>query len=258
MRVEQIYETEKGWFGISSGGTTLTPNEWLALHTHPVLDVVFGAAYLLFIPAFVFFCAYYFFGCRDETTTSRAPRLVWSFFFVNILGYVTYFFFPAAPPWYYLKYGAGPAILNVPSDPAGAGRFDQLLGVSWFEQMYAHSANVFGAVPSLHVAYPLLVVLFSFRCGAGRPAALVFYGLMAGAAVYLNHHYVIDVIWGSFYALIVASLVDGLLEYKVSVHRKVEEEPNADRDQDLRGEVRSMKVLFENEDSASVQKNAES
>ncbi len=205
VHVADLYAWEQALFGIrSASGDVLTPNEWWARHTHWSLDFVLGSAYLLFIPAFLGFCAYFLFGCSDPETRRRAPRLVWSFFWVNLLGYATYLVFPAAPPWYFARYGAGPADLTAAASAAGAARFDELLGVRWFELMYAGSANVFGAMPSLHVAYPLLVVVFALSCGIGRASALLFYVLMCWAAVYLNHHYLLDVALGSFYALIVA------------------------------------------------------
>lgn len=85
--------------------------------------------------------------------------LAWGFLLVNLIGMFDWLVFPAAPPWYVAQYGAGPAQLDATPSAAGAARFDELLGVHYFADFYARSGNVFGAMPSLHVAYPTLVFL---------------------------------------------------------------------------------------------------
>ena len=54
----------------------------------------------------------------------------------------------------------------------------------------------------MHAGFPLLVALFARRI-MGRVSALFFIhaGLAAFAAVYLNHHYVIDLLAGWAFAL---------------------------------------------------------
>src|SRR5882724_5367911 len=80
------------------------------------------------------------------------------FLLVNVLGFITYFVYPVAPPWYVSGYGFGPARMDVHSAAAAASRFDQLLGTHFFDQIYGRGIDVYGAYPSLHVAYPLLAV----------------------------------------------------------------------------------------------------
>jgi membrane-associated phospholipid phosphatase len=106
--------------------------------------------------------------------------------------------FPAAPPWYVDQYGLGPAHLEAVASAAGAARFDAFFGIHYFASFYARSKDVFGAMPSLHVAYPVVVVLavWNVRPRWVRVLAVAWAALIAFAAVYLNHHYVIDVIAG--------------------------------------------------------------
>ena len=203
IRVAEPYLFDLRWFGIRTGGRVLTPNEWWQLHTHPALDLLSGAAYLVFIGVFLWTAAWFRFFHPQRDVRARAMRLPWAFFWVNLLGYSTYYWYPAAPPWYAALYGLGPARLEVRPNPAGAARFDELLGTHFFEGMYGRSADVFGAIPSLHVAYPLIAVYFAFRFRSLRVPCLAFYLLMCFSAVYLNHHYVLDVLWGSGYALAV-------------------------------------------------------
>lgn len=130
----------------------------------------------------------------------------WAFFWLNLIGYSTYYWYAAAPPWYVELYGLGPAKMDVAAHSAGCARFDQILGTHFFSEMYGRAADVFGAIPSLHVAYPLLAVYFAFQYGSLRLFCVGFYLLMCFSAVYLNHHYMLDIIWGSTYALCVGWL----------------------------------------------------
>jgi membrane-associated phospholipid phosphatase len=209
------YDFDLRFFGIDTPEGRLTPNEWWQKRTSPLLDLVTGFFYLFFIAIYVLICFYHAFilplRSKDPVqrmkATRMAPYLTWGFFWVNLLGYSTYQWFPAAPPWYAELYGFGPADLSAPPSPAGALRFDELLGISVFSGMYSKSANVFGAIPSLHISYPCLTMLFAFHLGSARAFSLFFYLIMCFAAVYLNHHYIIDVIWGSAYAFIAFAAV---------------------------------------------------
>lgn len=216
VHVVEPYYFDLKYFGIKTLNKVLTPNEWLQLHLHPALDFATGLAYLLFIPVFVTIAAYWRFWSSRAGTIKRSaqemanmtPRVMWAFFWVNIIGYSMYYWYPAAPPWYVSLYGLVPADLNTPANQAGCIRFDQLLGTHFFTQFYGKSADVFGAIPSLHVAYPLQTVYYAFRFGSMRLFSVCFFLLMCFSAVYLNHHYVLDLIWGSAYALIVCAVVD--------------------------------------------------
>jgi membrane-associated phospholipid phosphatase len=91
---------------------------------------------------------------------------------------------------------------------------DALLGMSYFAHFYARAASVFGALPSMHCAYPLLGLLTAWR-GAGRKerALHVAYAVwMACSAVYLAHHWVIDVVAGWTTAVLGVLLARFVLE----------------------------------------------
>lgn len=205
------YDFDKRFFGIETAEGRLTPNEWWQKHTTPLLDFITGFFYLAFITIYAAISAYHALVLpwisKDPVQRMRAnrigPYVTWAFFWLNIIGYSTYYWFPAAPPWYVAEHGMGPAQMNTLASPAGAIRFDQLLGTHFFTGMYGRSADVFGAIPSLHVAYPLLSVLFAFQLGSLRVVSIVFYVVMCFSAVYLNHHYIIDILWGSVYAVLV-------------------------------------------------------
>lgn len=209
VHVEGPYRFEMTWFGI--GGRT--PNEWFLEHHWPALDLACGFAYLVYVGEYLTLAFVLFFVRRDRELRTFAL----AFLVVNLLGFVTYFVYPAAPPWYVTAYGFGPARLDVHSTPAAAARFDHLLGTHFFAEIYGRGIDVYGAYPSLHVAYPLIAVWTAFRVRelrwARAPAAL-FFLLMCLSAVYLQHHYVTDVLLGVVYAAVTLALLAGVRHHR--------------------------------------------
>jgi membrane-associated phospholipid phosphatase len=203
VHVAGPYQLERSWFGV--GGRT--PNEWFLDHHWPTLDLACGFAYLVYVGEYLAVALLLFFRRRDRILRQFAL----AFLIVNLLGFITYFVHPVAPPWYVTQYGFGPARMDVHSAAAAASRFDQILGTHFFDQIYGRGVDVYGAYPSLHVAYPLLAVWAVFRVQElrwARAPAIGFFLLMCLSAVYLQHHYVIDVLLGVAYATVTLVLVE--------------------------------------------------
>lgn len=198
VRVAEPHEWEVNWFGIGEEGELITPAAWWQTRTHPALDLVCGAVYLVFLPAYLVTAAWW----RFKERRREADWTMWALMGLNLMGYATYLIYPAAPPWYVDRYGMGPAVLTAAPDAAGAARFDALLGVEWFAGFYGHNANVFGAIPSLHVAQTFLTMLFAWQFRSLRFTATAYWLLMTFASVYLNHHYLVDGIVGMVFALV--------------------------------------------------------
>ncbi len=207
IHVADLYALEKALFGVGSGeARQILPEFW---RDHPVvfLDAVCGLAYITYLAESFLVGAYLFF--REPP---RFSRLAWAFLLVNLMGMATYILYPAAPPWYVEQYGLGPAVLDAAPSAAGAARFDALFGVSVFASFYSRNANVFGAMPSLHCAYPTLVFAVTWRLGrAWRILTGAFLALVAFSAVYLRHHYVLDVLAGVTYAAVAYFAVRAML-----------------------------------------------
>jgi inositol phosphorylceramide synthase catalytic subunit len=196
VHVAGPYLFERRWFGIDGR----TPNEWFAEHRSVALDLACGLAYLTYVGEYLALAFFLFFRRRD----GMVRTLALAFLIVNVLGFVTYFVYPVAPPWYVAQYGLGPARVHIHPAAAAASRFDALLGTHFFDEMYGRGVDVYGAFPSLHVAYPLIAAWASFRerdLRWARIPAIAFFLLMCLSAVYLQHHYVIDVLLGIAYAL---------------------------------------------------------
>lgn len=206
VHVAQPYLAEKFLFGMHTGpnGELQTPNEFWQQHTNILFDFLCGLAYLVFIFEYIFLCFYFFF----TGLWHYLRRAAWGFFWVNFFGYCTYYIYAAAPPWYVALFGLGPARMDTKANPAGAARFDALLGTHFFTGMYGKSADVFGAIPSLHVSYPFMAMVFALQMRRFRGFSIFFFLLMCFSAVYLNHHYLIDVLLGILYAAITLILLE--------------------------------------------------
>lgn len=198
-----LWELERQLFP-APGGTHWP--EWWATRFNPVLDLLCGFSYAAYLYE-VFAVAIFFFVKKD----TRFEKVCWAFLLVNAMGVVIYLVYPAAPPWYVLQYGPGPADLAALPSPAGTARFDALLGINYFASFYARNTNVFGAMPSLHAAYPFMMVFFLWHRGwAWRVPAVLFSALVSFSAVYLTHHYILDVLAGLAAALVAYLAVEAV------------------------------------------------
>jgi inositol phosphorylceramide synthase catalytic subunit len=199
-----LRDIELRLFGVTVNGERITLQDWFRAHPCTALDLYCAIPYATFLIACVI-CAITLY-LRDPPAL---PRFAWGFFVLNIAGFITYHVYPAAPPWYFHAYGCQVDIL-APSRPGPPlERVDALLGIAYFHGMYGRASDVFGAVPSLHVAYPLMILIEgwkSFRW-AGRALSLVFLPSMCFAAVYLDHHWVVDVVLGLLYSLLICGLI---------------------------------------------------
>lgn len=198
-----LYDLEARLFSVATPNGPRVLSELVASRPHPVLDVITGVTYLLFLVVT--------FGLAVPLYLRSRPKMLelsLGFLLVNAIGWSLWLVYPAAPPWYIDVYGKGPAVLSAASNAAGLLRLDALLGIPLTETIYSKSTNVFGAMPSLHVAYATLVACVAYPLrGAYRAGTLAFACSMAFSAVYLRHHYVLDVIAGVALAVAVALAV---------------------------------------------------
>jgi inositol phosphorylceramide synthase catalytic subunit len=201
-----LWEWERSWFPAPPGGVASTWPEYFDQNTNVILDVLCGFGYATYLVQFFGLMIALFF-LKD----SRFGQMAWAFFVVNALGCLTYVLYPAAPPWYVMAHGMGPADLAALPSAAGAARFDALFGIRFFENFYARNPNVFGAMPSLHTAYPVVALWMVWHRGIRwRAFAAGFASLIAFSAVYLSHHYILDVLGGVAVALVAAGLVQAV------------------------------------------------
>lgn len=209
VHVQQPYDFELKYFGIWSEGVKMTLNEYFFKIQNSFLDFIAGAFYLTWVPLPIAYCFYLY---------KKDKRMVISFsacfLFANLVGFVIYYMYPAAAPWYVAKYGFIENF-SLPGDAAGLSRFDDIIGINIFGNMYNKNANVFAAIPSLHCAYPIVLFYFGLKIRY-KVLSIIFFIDIFGiwfAAIYTSHHYLIDSLLGGLCAVI-AIFVYEILEKK--------------------------------------------
>ncbi|MEO7617559.1 MAG: phosphatase PAP2 family protein, partial [Candidatus Saccharibacteria bacterium] len=146
---------------------------------------------------------------------------------VSYTAFVTYFLFPAAPPWMASNVGYIDPITKISSAVWWGW------GIHSFPLLYSHfNPNATAAIPSLHSAYPFLDLLFINRLFGKKIAAIfsiyplsIWFGV-----VYLGEHYVIDVIVGMLYSYVAFHGVEyGYTRLKQRRHRTAVVKPEKSR-----------------------------
>ncbi len=192
VHIEDLYNLEKNTFGINYHGLILTPNEYWKINSTSFLDVLTGFFYLMWVPVPLAFATYLFFKNEEQFV-----RFSLTFVWVNLLGFVVYYAFPAAPPWYVQEHGFS-FVAKTAGNTAGLSRFDHYFNITLFQGIYSKGSNVFAAMPSLHSSYPVIVVYYGLKNRLGI-INIFFLTVMFGiwfSAVYTSHHYTFDVLAG--------------------------------------------------------------
>jgi len=130
-------------------------------------------------------------------------RALWAAFMrrwlaLSFLGLFTYFAYPAAPPWWASKFGLLPEVARIST------RGWQAIGLHGAGSILNQgqwAGNPVAAMPSLHTAFALFVVVFFFSRVRRRwwPLLLAYPAAMTFTLVYTGEHYVIDVLVGWVY-----------------------------------------------------------
>jgi hypothetical protein len=197
VNISEPYDIEKQLFGILTSNGILTPNEYFRANSHVIADFLSGIFYLTWVPVPLALGLYFF--VNDKRSLLHFSG---AFLFTNILGFMMYYAYPAAPPWYFDLYGDAERF-NIPGNAAQLTRFDELIGYPLFNEMYTKNANVFAAIPSLHAAYPIVTWFFARKIKK-QWLNIVLLIDIAGiwfSAVYSFHHYIIDVLLGMMCAV---------------------------------------------------------
>ncbi len=142
-------------------------------------------------------------------------RFIAALLMMAFLAFVTYLFWPSAPPWYQFPEGQVPGsqvvhkILNE--------TVDKFWGPNYFvSPLYAHlNPNQFAAFPSLHAAFPALAAVYAWN--RFRLLGIVLIAWTAAvlfSIVYLGEHYVVDALDGFLYVAVAALLVEGFVRFR--------------------------------------------
>jgi len=206
-----------------SNGRTLQES-LAAMHT-PVLDLVAAVPYTIFIYLVFVYATVLFFKDRP-----RMRHYLLAFAVGNYISFVCWLLVPAAPPWYVHAHGCA-IDTSVAANPAGLTRVDELLGMSYYASFYGRASAVFGALPSMHCAYPLIGLLSAWRVSKlpARLVHLVYVAIMSLAAMYLDHHWAVDVVAGWATALASVVIAGAWLKYRERVSEPAKSHPRRSR-----------------------------
>lgn len=125
-------------------------------------------------------------------------KFIVSILLLSYAGWITFISYPAAPPWLASNQGYLPKVYKI---------MDQTLNIfpdKWNLPTIYHqfNPNPVAAMPSLHAAYPLLILLLAIYFFGRRALFFIPYVLAVWISiVYLGEHYVIDAIIGAIYAV---------------------------------------------------------
>jgi membrane-associated phospholipid phosphatase len=177
------------------GGTlpTKTLQHWLYNGHVQWYDFLFYLAYMLhfILPISLAILVW-------KTREKHYWRYITTYLTVSFAGFVTFLFFPAAPPWLAAQNGMIEHITRVSSSVFFA------LGIHNFPSVYNRiSPNPVAAMPSLHAAYGVLFVIFVYKLYGKRwgLAAALYPLLIFFGTVYMGEHYVVDEVAGALYAI---------------------------------------------------------
>jgi hypothetical protein len=209
VHIADLYNAEKHIFGITYNGKLLTPNEYWRINGNTFLDISAGIFYLCWIPVPLAFAGFLFFWNRKQFLYFSL-----TFVLINFLGFIVYYLYPAAPPWY-VEYHGFDFHAATKGNTAGLAKFDNYFHAGIFKSIYSKGSNVFAAMPSLHSSYPVVVLYYGLK-NRLRWANVFFVIVMLGiwfTAVYASHHYILDVLAGIICA------VTGITIFNILVSR---------------------------------------
>jgi len=206
----------------------MVPPDWrpeINVQTLPFLErALFGSLFsaivettndsfvlLAAIPYLLHFAIPWVFAVYLWKIDGKPFTFLWCMGILNTASVLTHLFVPTAPPWYIEKYGLDtPADYNMKGDPGRLAEADELLSVPLFKHLYGNNPIVFGSFPSLHAAWPFLIAIFMPE----RRLKWLYVGWVWWAALYLKHHYFLDVIGGAIYTVAVLVLARQILSHE--------------------------------------------
>ena len=142
-------------------------------------------------------------------------RFIGALLVMAFAAFLTYLFWPSAPPWYQFQEGQvadAQVVHKILNETV-----DKLWGSNYFvSPIYTHlNPNQFAAFPSLHAAFPALAAVYAWRryrvlaVGLIVWTAAVFFSI-----VYLGEHYVVDALDGFLYVAVATILVEGFVSWR--------------------------------------------
>ncbi|MBZ0217968.1 MAG: phosphatase PAP2 family protein [Fimbriimonadaceae bacterium] len=169
-------------------GDGLTLADYFTIHNSAFWDVFFAIPYTIFWGVALSYSVLLYFWNR-----TRMKWFLWVLAVTHAISFVIWLVLPAAPPWYIQLHGCSIDLDALPN-AAALLRLDALFNITYFEDFYSRVPFVFGALPSLHLAFPITGLVTAWR-DAGWPERAIHFLYtvwMLAASVYLAHHWLLD------------------------------------------------------------------
>ena len=184
--------------------------------TISVQDVVALFFYFMHFPLPIVVGFVFWLRSRDHYHRFIAALLLMCF-----LAFVTYLFWPTAPPWY-----------ELPKEVVKIN--DQTVRALWDGQYYvsdiyqSFNPNRFAAFPSLHAAFPALAAVYAWHRYRALGVVLVLWSVaVLLAIVYLGEHYAIDAFAGYAYVAVAAAVVEAFTRWRARRVRATPARPSS-------------------------------
>jgi membrane-associated phospholipid phosphatase len=166
-------------------------------------DVIATFFYFMHFPLPILVGFVFWWRSRDHYRRYIAALLVMCF-----LAFITYLFWPTAPPWFEYQ-GSVYKII------------DRTVQAMWGSQYYvsaiyqSFNPNRFAAFPSLHAAFPALAAVYAWNRYRALSVALIAWSIaVLMSIVYLGEHYVVDALAGYVYVAAAALIVEGFTRWR--------------------------------------------
>lgn len=133
-------------------------------------------------------------------------RFVAALLLMCFLAFVTYLFWPSAPPWYQLHDAFGnPAVVKINDQTV-----QTLWGYTAVTPIYhSFNPNKFAAFPSLHAAFPMLATVYAWQRFRLLAVGLALWSVAVMVSiVYLGEHYVVDALVSIVYVAAATIIVE--------------------------------------------------
>jgi membrane-associated phospholipid phosphatase len=196
--VQFMIDADEKMFGWLTGGRI--PTIWLQQHLYQpghvqwweVVVTLIYVSHFLTVPTVAVVL-----WVRNRPLSYRFMR---RWITLSLAGLITYFLYPAAPPWWAAEHGA----LTEPVARISSNGF-AAIGLhsagNTLNALQADQSNPVAAMPSLHTAYAMMAVAFFLPMVGKRwwPLLLAYPLAMTFTLVYTGEHYVTDVLVGWLY-----------------------------------------------------------
>lgn len=142
----------------------------------------------------------FIFWTRDR---EHYRRYVAALLLMSFAAFITYLFWPSAPPWHEFPH----AVVKINNETISKWGVDY-----YISPVYRNlNPNEYAAFPSLHAAFPALAAMYAWNRYRLIALALVAWAAAVWLAiVYLGEHYVVDALAGLLYAAVAMAAVEYL------------------------------------------------